>query len=381
MGDPTRAAPLRVGLLIDRWEPRRGGAEVALATFASWLEERGHEVLVFARSGPPAGERAPGELVLVRAGGFGRGARERRLAQALLDEAEARCDVTVGVRHLPRVDLYWPHGGAHAATLRALGKSARGRHRVFLELERAALAEGGARSVVCVSGLVQRELAELYPEAESRLRLVPDGVDLDRFRPAARAAARAALRSFGGEDAEPLLTFVGRNPRLKGLPLLLQALERLGQRSWRLLIAGPPDAEAWARRAQRHLGRPGRVHGAAHLDALALAAASDTLVLPSRRDPCGLVTLEALACGTPVVVSDAVGAGEVLSDAEQGAVFPLAEGVDSLARCLEERLDHLSSGVVDRAQIASAVADRGLDAWMSAMERELLEIADGAEST
>jgi hypothetical protein len=145
--------PVRVGFLIDRWQPDRGGAERAMADLAAWLAERGHEPRVL-------DVRAPFALT--------RGRRARALGQALVSAAqEAGCDVTVGIRHLPRVDLYWPHAGSHAEALRG-ARSARagrllapeevragGRHRTFLEMERELLEGGGARRIACVS----RELA------------------------------------------------------------------------------------------------------------------------------------------------------------------------------------------------------------------------------
>jgi UDP-glucose:(heptosyl)LPS alpha-1,3-glucosyltransferase len=367
---------LRVGFLIDRWDPRRGGAEWAFTTFAAWLEARGHEVLAFGLAGPPPGTRAAGTFVPVSTHGLTRGRRERRLAAVLAESARARgCDVTVGVRHLAQVDLYWPHGGAHAATLRALQKRARGRHRTFLDLERQAVADGGARRVVCVSELVRDELLELYPSSAPRLVVVPNGLDLGRFQVAARDAARAALDTrFGARAQGPLLTFVGRNARLKGLPLLLEALLELESRPWRCVIAGPRDSARWARRVRKGFARPERFLVAPELDALELAAGSDLLVLPSRRETCGLVVLEALACGTPVLVGAAVGAREVLRAPEQGEVLPAELGAGDLAARLDAWLEHLQAGPPDRARIASAVEQRGLEPWMSALEEQLLAV-------
>jgi UDP-glucose:(heptosyl)LPS alpha-1,3-glucosyltransferase len=368
---------LRVGFLIDRWDPRRGGAERALATLATWLEARGHEVLAFALSGPPPGQRAPGTLVQVQTHGLRRSTRERNLARALLEASEMmRCDVTVGIRHLPRVDLYWPHGGVHAATLRELGKQPRGRHRAFLALESQALDEGGARRIVCVSELVRQEMLDIYPNSASRLIVVPNGLDTEQFCSADRGAARSRLLELsGGAGTEPILTFVGRNAELKGLALLLESLAGLQARPWRLVVAGPPDAKRWSRRAAAIIDHPKRVHVTPELDPVLAAAGSDLLVLPSRRDPCPLVVLEALAAGTPVLVSSSVGAKEAISDPQQGRVFPVEIKPRDLGRLISEQLDRIESGSVDRASIASAVDGRSLDAWMQAMEEQVLEIA------
>lgn len=373
----TRERRLRVGFLIDRWHPRRGGAERALATFAAWLEARGHEVLAFALEGPPRGETAPGTFIPVRTHGFRRSTRERHLAKALVETAQGmRCDVTVGVRHLSRVDLYWPHGGAHAATLRALGKRARGRHRTFLALEHEAVADGGARRIVCVSELVRQEMLDFYPTCARRLTLVPNGLDTERFNSSQREGARRSLlESSGGLGREPILTFVGRNAKLKGLAVLLKALARLQDRPWRLVVAGPSDTARWRRRAAKCLSRSQRVFVSEDLDPLQLAAGSDLLVLPSKRETCGLVVLEALACGTPVLISEAVGAKEVLRDPQQGSVFPVKVKPAELAKLISEQLDAIELGITERSVVAEAVVGRGLGDWMGAMEEQVLEIA------
>ena len=362
---------MRVGFLIDRWQPTRGGAERALAQLAGFLEERGHEVLAFGLEGPRAEEDAPGTFRPVHAHGLTRGARERDLAERLLAAAAgADCDVTLGVRHLPRVDVLWPHGGTHAATLRALGKWPLGRHRTFLALEREAFT-AGARRIVCVSPQVEREALDLYPASASRLRVVPNGVDLERFHPRERARSRdvlAGLFAAAPAAGEPLLTFVGRNPRLKGLPRVLDALARLRSRPWRLVVAGPPDAERWRRRARR-LGLADRVVVRPQLDPVELAAGGDLLVLPSRREPCGLVVLEALAAGTPVLVSDAVGAREGLEPAG-GETVSARGGAAELARALERRMGQAAP---ERDVLREAVATRDHLSWLSAMESELLQ--------
>ncbi len=372
------APPAPIGFLIDRWDPTRGGAEQALCAFAAHLEGRGHEVLAFGLEGPPAGGVAPGRFVPVGTRGLTRGVRERELARrSLVAAREAGCVLTVGVRHLPEVDLLWLHGGTHAGTLRALGKAARGRHRTFLELERAALS-GGARRVVAVSELVRREVLELVPGAAERTVVIPNGVDLERFRPAARSAARAALLAAAGwEEGPPVLSFVARQAELKGLPQLFEALTRVEREPWRLVVAGPRDADRWRRRA-RSLGGRERVLVVPELDPVVLAAGADLCVLPSRRDPCPLVVLEALAAGTTVLVSAAVGAAEALARPEDGEVVPVGSSARDLARRLEDRLAALRAAPPDRDEVAACVAGRGRGAWLASLERALLELLPAA---
>ncbi len=369
---------LRIAFLIDRWQPERGGAEQALARLAGRLEARGHEVLAIGAVGPRSGETAPGRFLAVTTHGWTRGKRERRLAQAMLATAAAnRCDLTVGVRHLPEVDFYWPHGGAHKATLGALSKRGWGRHRTFLDLEQRALADGGARRIVCVSELVREEILDLYPTCARRLVVVPNGVDLERFHPDARSRARGILLDELGwkEEGSPILSFVARNPKLKGLPRLLRALALLRSRPWRLVIAGTPRPRSWARRARRAGLGAERSAVRANLDSLALAGGADLAVLPGRREPCGLVVLEALGCGTPVVVSDAVGAKDALGGDEAGVVVRARGGRKELAEAIAGRLERLGRAEPDRFTVRSGVAERGLEAWLTRLEEELLDLA------
>ena len=337
---------------------------------------RGHEVLAFAAHGPRPGETAPGRFVAVRTSGWRRATRERRLATELVHAAKAaQSDVTVGIRHLAEVSLYWPHGGSHAETLDLLGKRARGRHQVFCELERRAL-EGGAARVVCVSELVRAEFAARYPSAASRLVVVPNGVDLERFHPRERSAARASLEQRGlARAGEPLVLFLGRNPELKGLPLLLDALALLPDRPWRLLVAGVARPAHWTARWTAAARRAGldadRVNVVAELDAVTACAGADVVVLPTRRDPCPLVVLEALACGTPVITTERAGSADAIRSPLAGGVLAAKPSASDLARVLEPRLVHPPPIAVQDAARAG-VLGRGLGPWLDALEAEML---------
>jgi UDP-glucose:(heptosyl)LPS alpha-1,3-glucosyltransferase len=384
---------LQIGILVDRWQPSRGGAERALADLASFLEAHGHRVQAFAERGPPRDEDAPGQLHLVRPRGIAlsRGARERRLAEALVNAADAEgCDVTIGVRHLPRVDLYWPHGGSHAASV-AASRAARawkpgrsvdiepiamhGRHRAFVEFETELLERGGARAVACVSALVAEELAIAFPACANRSFLAPNGVDLVRFHPREREQSGAELRrALAIDGAAPVITIAARNPVLKGLPVLLSALKSIEREPWTLVVAGTRDVEAWKRRV-REAGIAGdRVRVLRDADAVAFAAASDVCVLPTWRDTCGLVALEALATGVPVITTSRAGVRECI-DSSSGTVIENPGDVDALARAIRDWLERARGGKVDRERVRARVLGRGRETWLAALEARLVELA------
>jgi glycosyltransferase involved in cell wall biosynthesis len=160
---------------------------------------------------------------------------------------------------------------------------------------------------------VVRTVTPGYPT--ERLRVVPGGVDVRRFTPAAdRAATRRAL---GLPDEGPLLLAVGRFFPVKGFESLLAALDdvRTREAGVHLVLAGNGPLESRLRDQVHALGLQRSVTFAGNLSGNRLVhhyQAADLFVLSSRFESFGLVTLEALACGTPVLTSPAAGSAFVV---------------------------------------------------------------------
>jgi D-inositol-3-phosphate glycosyltransferase len=205
------------------------------------------------------------------------------------------------------------------------------------------LAESGNRILV-TSRREKENLLRFYPAAARSITVVPCGVDLDRFRPLERSAAR---RLVGAALDERLVLFVGRFAREKGLERLLSAVSRLQHvPRLRLMVVGgdgngQADFERIAAQCQG-AGLDGRVRMVGHVDQSALPAyyaAADILVLPSAYESFGLVALEALACGTPVMATRVGAMEDLLAPAGNGWLLP--EGSpDSLAAAIETVLRH-----------------------------------------
>lgn len=182
-----------------------------------------------------------------------------------------------------------------------------------------------------------RDLILLYAADPARVHVVPPGVDLDVFTPGPRAEARARL---GLDPTVPLILFVGRIQPLKAPDVLVRALARLRREggdlaSARLVILG--GVSGTGSRAPESLpnliaglGLVGAVELLPPVDRTVLAdwfRAADVVGVPSRSESFGLVAIEALACGTPVVAADvgglptAVGPGGVLVGGHDPAVW------------------------------------------------------------
>ena len=318
---------MRLGVLIDRFDARRGGAEAHTdALLRRALETGDTAALACVEGAPPPGV----DLVRVAAGSGSRAVRDRAFAEAGPKALrDAGCDVVFAVRHALACDVYLPHGGlvldalaAHDASTPSSALSrwwARrsGKRAFFLEAERALLAPREGPRVVAVSQGLAARIAAIYPGAKPRTTVVPNGVDADRFDPAPFREGRGATRRALGipEDAYVGL-HLAHAPWLKGLLAVLEAMARPEAArlspAFHLVVAGR-RAGGDVRRRARRLGVGARVHPAGEAeDPRPLYAAADVLVHPTFHDPCSLVTLEALSMAVPVVTTPQNGAWELM---------------------------------------------------------------------
>ena len=200
-----------------------------------------------------------------------------------------------------------------------------------------------ADRIVAANVVERAELLRDYAAHASRIATIPCGVDTELFTPVDRAEARRRL----GLDGRPVLLWVGRIAPIKGLDTLLDAVARLaeGGQDMRLLVVGGDADEPTSghetslRQRLARLGLEGSVRfvGPQPQGALPLYyAASDVTVLPSYYESFGMVALEAMACGSPVIASRVGGLVTTVRDGVTGFLVPdgdvgaLAERIETL---------------------------------------------------
>ena len=173
----------------------------------------------------------------------------------------------------------------------------------------------GAAGLLAVSKAMRDDMTALGMPAE-RIRVHHTGVDLDRFAPVERSAAKRALGVTG-----PLIVSVGALIDRKGHDIVVEAVRSLGTAT--LLIAGEgPARQALTALIESHgLGDRVRLLGAVpHGDLPRLIAAADVMALASASEGLANAWVEALACGTPIVITGAGGAGEVVTAPAYGRI-------------------------------------------------------------
>jgi glycogen synthase len=184
-----------------------------------------------------------------------------------------------------------------------------------------------ADAVVAVSGATRDEILTCYDVEPSCVHVIHNGIDLDVFRPRDPAAV---LRHWKIPAEKPYLLFVGRITRQKGVVHLVRALEHVRGDMQAVLCAGAPDTpqiQAEMEAAVRELSRrrPGVFWLREMLgveDLVGLYSGAALFVCPSVYEPFGIINLEAMACGVPVVASRVGGIPEAVADGETGLLVP-----------------------------------------------------------
>lgn len=253
------------------------------------------------------------------------------------------------------------HGIPHVVTAHSLeplrpwkAEQLGGGYRISSEIERTAFE--AADAVIAVSHGMRADILRCYPAIDpARVRVVHNGIDLARWYPVDEPEI---VRGFGIDPSRPSVVFVGRITRQKGLPYLLAAARRLAPEVQLILCAGAPDtpeilAEVQAGVAALQAERTGVIWIDRLLSQPELAAilsASTTFVCPSVYEPLGIVNLEAMACGLPVVGTATGGIPEVVADGVTGRLVPIDQVDDGTGTPIDpERF------VADLAAALSAV--------------------------
>lgn len=281
------------------------------------------------------------------------------------------------------------HGVPHVLTAHSLepmrpwkAEQLAGGYRVSSWVERTAVE--GADAVIAVSSGMRRDVLATYPALDpERVHVVRNGIDTDVWYPAgAPQSGRSVLTDLGVDPTRPIVAFVGRITRQKGVAHLVAAAHHFAPDVQLVLCAGAPDTEEIAAEvggAVRELAavRSGVFWVQEMLPTAKIReilSASIVFVCPSVYEPLGIVNLEAMACSTAVVASDVGGIPEVIVDGETGVLVHYdPAGTDAFEMELAEAVNALVADPERARRYGDAGRQRCIDefSWAHIAEQTL----------
>lgn len=244
-----------------------------------------------------------------------------------------------------------------------------------------------ADAVVAVSKSTRDDIVRLFEVDQVKAHVIPNGIDTDEYKPVNRPDI---LARFGIHPSGGYVLFVGRMTRQKGLLYLLQAVDYIDPQVQIVLCVGESDTpelqvELEAMVEELKLRRSGLIWIPEMLDRetiIALYSHASVFCCPSIYEPFGIINLEAMACGTPVVASGVGGIPEVVVDGETGFIVdvsladvPPHDPLDSdrFARGLADRINRLARDPILARQMGQAGRRRVVDvfSWRSIAKQTL----------
>ena len=228
-----------------------------------------------------------------------------------------------------------------------------------------------ADGVIAVSQSMKRDVHELYDVPETKITVIPNGIDLDEYKP---TFDESVLEKYGIDASQPFVLFVGRITRQKGILHLVNALKYLPKDTRMVLCAGAPDTPEIGEEMK---GRVRAAHDAGaervlwlqdvvpREDIIKLYSHAALFVCPSVYEPFGIINLEAMACETPVVASAVGGIPEIVVPGETGTLVSFEAGddfepvdLDKFARDLADAITELLDNPAELERMGKASRKR-----------------------
>jgi UDP-glucose:(heptosyl)LPS alpha-1,3-glucosyltransferase len=318
---------MKLALMLFQYFPF-GGLQRDCLKVAQRCAARGHDVTIFTRewqSDRPTGLR----VELLESRGWSNIARDRAFARNVAHAlAAGSFDGVIGFNKLPGLDVYYGADPCYVAKVNRLKPAWyhwTPRYRHFAAMEEAVFAHGRRTHALVLTEEEIPRYEEVYGTEWERFHVLPPGIERRTFTAEQKTNARTRFRREHGWSAEEqLLLLVGSGFRVKGLDRAIQSLASLPRETLartRLVVIGQSHPAEFASQAKR-LGVGDRLHFlGGRNDVFDWMLAADLLVHPARSESAGMILLEALTAGLPVLATDACGYAFHIQNAEAGRVL------------------------------------------------------------
>jgi UDP-glucose:(heptosyl)LPS alpha-1,3-glucosyltransferase len=363
---------------------RRGGVERVLVECANYLSHEGHEAHVFAediavdvldlsvrKHVVTASRRIPFSGVLR----FG-----QATAQAI-ENLRLQPDVVASFGVVgPPGAVVWVQS-VHAAWIeisnryRKLGGRLRQKlnpfHPLILSMERSYFGERRYKRLIALTAQVKSDLVRFYDVPEGDVELLPNGFAPNEFNIGRRLESRNSIRKeLGFRDEDRIVVFAANEMERKGFGPLLSAIASLGRQDVHLLAVGRLSVSAYASQIAK-LGMTNRVRFTGPTgDVARFYACADVFGLPTQYEAWGLVVVEAMACGLPVLTSRLAGAAVAVREGWSGELLDDPRNVEEIRTKLSRLLDgHHAESLAISDSVISYRWDRLLQRYETILQR------------
>jgi UDP-glucose:(heptosyl)LPS alpha-1,3-glucosyltransferase len=352
---------MKVALITEDLNPRRGGAERSASELAQELTRQGIEVTVLARRVAVKSEDRVYHGHTFRISAWTRTGRWRKFEQRVAAHlAETKYDIVHSLVPIQSADVYQPRGGSilYSAKRNARTYTCPMKARLKLKTlafnrarqvriagEKTLCESTNGPTILALSRYVERQFKEEYKLTNSRLRVIRNGINIEPIRSAPARKQGDELRNrFDPEGKRAIFLFAAENFRLKGLTSLIEAAARLNDqqqcvRDCLILVAGGQVYSTYYQEAQK-LGLGGKVvFLGSTRNMAAMLNMCDAVVLPTFNDACSRLVMEALAAGKPAITTRYNGAADFLGEGKYGITIDEPTNIQALAEALAQFSD------------------------------------------
>jgi UDP-glucose:(heptosyl)LPS alpha-1,3-glucosyltransferase len=368
---------------------RRGGVERILLECANYLQRRGHEVHIYSSAWDKAALESQIHCHDVHA--YSRPPVLRALTfsrQCTLEIQKSRPPADV----LGAFGVMSPPGGVlwvqsvHRAWMeishRNRGLSGRLKqrlnpiHPVLLRMEQSYFGDRKYKKLIALTGAVKSDLMRLYHVPDEDIVILPNGYSPTEFSLERRDAYRQEMRAqLGYQERDRVVLFVANELERKGFGPLLRALSLLKNDAVRLLVVGRVSPGTYQAEIQQS-GFADRIQFTGSANEVArYYAAADLFALPTQYEAWGMVIVEALACGLPVLTSRLAGAAITVQEGHTGYLLEDPRDVTEIAGKVRQLLD---CRMEPPERIADSVREYAWPRILARYEQVLLECSDAA---
>ncbi len=324
-----------------------GGMQRDCVRIAKACVESGSEVTIFTREWE--GPKPEGITVKVLpTSGWTNAGKVKRFAEAFQSAmSKEHYDVVVGFNKMPGLDIYYaadPCFFEKAEKKYSFFYRLTSHYRTYAAFEKAVFGEDSKTQILLLSDKEKPIFQKHYQTPDSRFNLLPPGVNPDRCAPIDYAEKRRALReAFSLKEDEKLILFVGSGFKTKGLDRTIKAISDLPPsllEKTQLWVVGDDDAKSYTPLIQSlHLNKKIYFLGGRH-DIPELLWVSDVLSHLAYSENAGLVLVEALVAGLPVLTTDVCGYASHVKEAQGGIVLTSPFNSKNCVEALTALLNH-----------------------------------------